>query len=334
MIALLSQPLLLAGGDIAIRKMSKLPEELPSAYQNLTLMVLAAVYIFSTDLGFGFLSSLSRTAWIFLCFSCFLNIMNAKVKAKAIRHAENIGDLQKLAYLSNVWQFAIDGLILKVDYSGMQRLLPATTPAPPPATTPAPHPATTPAPPPADRHRLASLGSALALHRRRAVVARPAARALAAAARHAARRRVLFPRCRVRVQPRVFRLALETTRLQPYSTVVETGKRTPAQPLNSRGAALVFAPASRSVTHMQRSQPGMSMKTAGRRQHSFPVVSSLTQVPLLVALPRAVLPDARDTAPRLVGHARLPVPACRGGGRRALLPRRRRGEQVTGGGRP
>ena len=88
---------------------------------------------------------------------------------------------------------------------------------------------------------------------------------------------------------------------------------------------------------MQRSQPGMSMKTAGRRQHCnvlISLVSSLTQVPLLVAVPRAVLPDARDTAPRLVGRARLPVPACRGGGRRALLPRRRRGEQATGWGGP
>ena len=55
MIALVSQPFLLAGGDIAIKNMSKLPEELPSAYQNLTLMILAAVYILVTNIGFGFL---------------------------------------------------------------------------------------------------------------------------------------------------------------------------------------------------------------------------------------------------------------------------------------
>ena len=54
-IALVSQPALLAGGDIAIRKMAKLPEMLPSAYQNLTLMILAGVYIIVTDLGFYFL---------------------------------------------------------------------------------------------------------------------------------------------------------------------------------------------------------------------------------------------------------------------------------------
>ena len=55
MIALVSQPVLLAGGDIAIKKMAKLPEMLPSAYQNLTLMILAGVYIIVTDLGFYFL---------------------------------------------------------------------------------------------------------------------------------------------------------------------------------------------------------------------------------------------------------------------------------------
>ena len=82
-------------------------------------MILAATYIIVTDLGFDFLSTMTNTAWVFLCFSCSLNILNAKVKAKAIRYAENIGDLQKLSYLTNVWQFAIDGLILNVDYSGM-----------------------------------------------------------------------------------------------------------------------------------------------------------------------------------------------------------------------
>ena len=56
-------------------------------------MILAAVYILVTGLGFGFLYQLSRVAWIFLSFSCFLNILNAKVKAKAIRKAENVGDL-------------------------------------------------------------------------------------------------------------------------------------------------------------------------------------------------------------------------------------------------
>ena len=92
-IALVSQPALLAGGDIAIRKMAKLPEMLPSAYQNLTLMILAGVYILVTGLGFDFMHSMSRTAWILISFSCFLNILNAQVKAKAIRYAENVSDL-------------------------------------------------------------------------------------------------------------------------------------------------------------------------------------------------------------------------------------------------
>ena len=86
-IALVSQPALLAGGDIAIRKMAKLPEMLPSAYQNLTLMILAAVYIIVTGLGFDFMHSMSRTAWILISFSCFLNIL--------MHHMVGINDRQR-----------------------------------------------------------------------------------------------------------------------------------------------------------------------------------------------------------------------------------------------
>lgn len=100
--------------------MASLPEELPSAYQNLTLMLLAAVYMTSTGLPFGFIFYLSKSAWLLLSFSCFLNILSAKVKAKAIKYANNIGDIQQLSYLTNVWQFTIDGLILNVDYSTTQ----------------------------------------------------------------------------------------------------------------------------------------------------------------------------------------------------------------------
>ena len=52
MIALLAQPFLLAGGDIAMRKMRKMPEQLCSAYQNLSLTLLASMYMLATGLSF------------------------------------------------------------------------------------------------------------------------------------------------------------------------------------------------------------------------------------------------------------------------------------------
>ena len=82
-IMLISQPLLLAGGDTMLRKLRKMPEELCSSYSNMLLTTLAAIYIAATDLGFDFVYSLSSSAWIYLVLSCALTILGAILKAKA-----------------------------------------------------------------------------------------------------------------------------------------------------------------------------------------------------------------------------------------------------------
>lgn len=119
MVSLISQPFLLAGGDIAMRKMKKMPEQLCSAYQNLTLALLASVYMALSGLSFDFVWTLSSEAWIFLVASCMLTLLTQMAKATAFKHSES-ARLQKLSFLPNVWQFAIDMIILSIAFSTMQ----------------------------------------------------------------------------------------------------------------------------------------------------------------------------------------------------------------------
>ena len=119
MIALISQPILLAGGDIAMRKMKKMPEELCSAYQNMSLALLAACYMMLSGLSFDFVYELSSAAWIWLVASCLLTILTQNAKAKAFKYSES-ARLQKLSFLPNVWQFSIDMIVLSVVFSTMQ----------------------------------------------------------------------------------------------------------------------------------------------------------------------------------------------------------------------
>jgi len=119
LVALVAQPFLLAGGDIAMRKMRKMPEQLCSAYQNLTLSLLAALYMLATGLSFDFIWTLSNEAWMYLVISCSLTILTQLAKASAFRYSES-SRLQKLSFLPNVWQFAIDLLILSVLFTKMQ----------------------------------------------------------------------------------------------------------------------------------------------------------------------------------------------------------------------
>lgn len=119
MVALVAQPFLLAGGDIAMRKMRKMPEQLCSAYQNLSLSLLACIYMFASGLSFDFIWTLSSQAWLYLCLSCSLTILTQLAKANAFKYSES-SRLQKLSFLPNVWQFSIDLIILSVAFSTMQ----------------------------------------------------------------------------------------------------------------------------------------------------------------------------------------------------------------------
>lgn len=59
LIALLSQPVLLAAGAVAMRQMRKLPETTCSTYQNISLALLSAIFMLCNGYKFNFVFELT-----------------------------------------------------------------------------------------------------------------------------------------------------------------------------------------------------------------------------------------------------------------------------------
>jgi hypothetical protein len=75
MIALLSQPLLLAAGIVAMRQMRRLPETCCSTYQNLVLFVLSGLIMaWQEPQSFGFVLELTWTSWALVIVSSALTL--------------------------------------------------------------------------------------------------------------------------------------------------------------------------------------------------------------------------------------------------------------------
>ena len=62
-IALMSQPILLAAGAVAMRQMRKLPEKTCSTYQNVSLTLISAIFMLCAGHSFDFMYSLTWEAW-------------------------------------------------------------------------------------------------------------------------------------------------------------------------------------------------------------------------------------------------------------------------------
>lgn len=102
-----------------MRKMRKMPEQLCSSYQNVSLTLIFGTALMLTGEGFSFMAQLSSTAWFYLVLSCTLTIVTQLLKFNAFKYCE-AQPLQKLSFLPNVWQFGVDLLILSVVFTQMQ----------------------------------------------------------------------------------------------------------------------------------------------------------------------------------------------------------------------
>lgn len=87
LIALIAQPFLLAGGAIAMRKMRTMPEQLCSAYQNLTLLIMASFAMVVTGTSLAFFSDLSAASYGLLLLSCSLTIATQIAKFSAFKYS-------------------------------------------------------------------------------------------------------------------------------------------------------------------------------------------------------------------------------------------------------
>lgn len=120
-VALIMQPILLAAGAVAMRQMRKLPETTCSTYQNLALTILSAGFMVGYGLDFNFMFEFGVQAWLLAIASALLTIFTQTAKFTAFKY-QQASQLQKLAFVPNVWQFSVDLFILGLAFSGLQYL--------------------------------------------------------------------------------------------------------------------------------------------------------------------------------------------------------------------
>jgi hypothetical protein len=99
--------------------MRKLSEAVVSTYVQIVLTVTIGVLMYIQGANFNFLAEFSLVQWILLIAASIVQIFKSMTKFLACRY-HTASDLQKLAFLPNVWTFLIDVLILKATFSGLE----------------------------------------------------------------------------------------------------------------------------------------------------------------------------------------------------------------------
>lgn len=94
-------------------------ESVVSFYLQLSLTILIGTMMFLQNATFSFIYEFTAGAWIFLIGSAIINILGSMTKFIAIKYHKT-SDLQKLAFLPNVWQFIIDIVIMHAVFSGLE----------------------------------------------------------------------------------------------------------------------------------------------------------------------------------------------------------------------
>lgn len=119
-VGLCAQPVLLAGGMIASRKMKNNHPMAQACYTNLLLGIVSLIGIACfPHINFDFIYSFSFLSWVLVTFAGIFTIFENTAKFMAFRY-EEAAKLQKLAFLPNVWNFLIDLLVIKATFGAMQ----------------------------------------------------------------------------------------------------------------------------------------------------------------------------------------------------------------------
>jgi hypothetical protein len=74
--------------------------------------------VFSGDTTFEFIMKFDIGSWLILCAGSLVTILASTTKFLAYKYHE-ASDLQKLAFLPNVWQFLLDIIFLHAIFNGM-----------------------------------------------------------------------------------------------------------------------------------------------------------------------------------------------------------------------
>merc|ERR1711894_177084 len=88
-VCLLTQPIMLAGGYIALRKMKRNHTMVVACYVNLTLFVVSLLCVtFMKGIGFGFVTKLGWATWLLFVISALNTICDQTSKFIALKYIE------------------------------------------------------------------------------------------------------------------------------------------------------------------------------------------------------------------------------------------------------
>lgn len=117
LIGLCSQPILLASGMIAARRMKKNHPLAQTCYSNVILGIVSLIGVASSDkLDYSFVPDLTVLSWFLFFVGGLFTIFEHTAKFMAFRY-EEAAKLQKLAFLPNVWNFIIDSCFVHTEFS-------------------------------------------------------------------------------------------------------------------------------------------------------------------------------------------------------------------------
>ena len=91
-----------------------------ACYTNLLLAIVSVIGIACYDhISYDFIYTLGTWSWILITLAGIFTIFENTAKFMAFRY-EEAAKLQKLAFLPNVWNFTVDGIILHTGYGTLQ----------------------------------------------------------------------------------------------------------------------------------------------------------------------------------------------------------------------
>lgn len=120
LVALCCMPLLLGGGQVAVRHMKKNHPLTITVFTNLVTFVVSIVAIMCfTNVDFKIFANLGLTSWLLILLAGILQCVEHTTKFLAFRY-QQASLLQKLSFLPTLWNLVIDSLVFHKDFSQVQ----------------------------------------------------------------------------------------------------------------------------------------------------------------------------------------------------------------------
>ena len=118
-VLMLSNPLVIGFGVVAMRKMKKMHESVVTTYMNSMLMVAMLAVVYATGSDLSLWQSFGWLEWVTIIALSFTNVVSQRFRFKAIQQSQ-VSRLQPLTPTQSFFQFACDLFFFNVEFTTTQ----------------------------------------------------------------------------------------------------------------------------------------------------------------------------------------------------------------------